>query len=107
MITLLANWRLIAAAIVGALLCWPVASCSGGRAADARMAAKVEVASAKVQRASSKAELAAKLAEMARETNTRQEVAELRKVVDDAKDDGAVGDATASVLARLRAKRRD
>lgn len=107
MIAILANWRMIVAAILGAALCWPVASCSGKRSANALHAAKVEASGEKVKRAASQAELAAKIAEMARSTNTRQEAAELRKVVSDAKDDGDVGPATSALLDRMRSKRRD
>lgn len=101
---LLTNWKLAAGIVLGALLTYPVASCNGRRAATAEYSAKVEVAAAKVKHAAGQAELAATLSEMARSANTKQEVTELRKVVDDAKDDGAVGPATADLLQRMRSK---
>lgn len=101
---LLTNWKLAAGIVLGGLLCYPVASCNGRRAATAEYAANVEIAAAKVKHAAGQAELAATLSEMARSANTKQEVTELRKVVDDAKDDGAVGPATADLLQRMRSK---
>lgn len=101
---LLTNWKLAAGIVLGALLTYPVASCNGRRAANAEYAAKVEIAAAKVKHAAGQAELAATLSEMARSANTKQEVTELRKVVDDAKDDGAVGPAVGSVLDRMRSQ---
>lgn len=97
-----ANIKLVAGIVIGALLCYPVASCNGKRQATAAYAAKVEIAAAKVEHAAGQAELAATLSEMARSANTQKEVTELRKVVDDAKDDGPVGPATANLLERLR-----
>lgn len=96
------NWRAALWMILGALLCYPVASCNGKRQAKATIAAKIEAASAKVERAAGQAELAATLAEMARTANTEKDMTELRKVVDDAKDDGTVGPATSDLLARMR-----
>jgi len=102
--TIRANWKLAAGIVIGALMCYPVASCNGKRQANAAYAAKVEIAAAKVERAAGQAELAATLSEMARSASTEQEATELRKVVDDAKDDGTVGPATADLLARMRSK---
>lgn len=96
------NWRAALWILIGALLTYPVASCNGKRQATAAYAAKVEIAAAKVEHAAGQAELAATLSEMARSANTQKEVTELRKVVDDAKDDGPVGPATANLLERLR-----
>lgn len=100
-----ANWRAALWIILGALLCYPVASCNGKRQAKATIAAKIEAASAKVERAAGQAELAATLAEMARTANSEKDMTELRKVVDDAKDDGTVGPATSDLLARMRQRR--
>lgn len=97
--------RIVLGIVMGALMCYPVASCNGRKAATAEYAAKVEVAAAKVEKAASKAEMAATLSEMARSANTQMEVTELRKVVSDAKDDGPVGGATGAVIERLRRKR--
>ena len=99
------NYRAALWMILGALLCYPVASCNGKRQAKATIAAKIEAASAKVERAAGQAELAATLAEMARTANTEKDMTELRKVVDDAKDDGTVGPATSDLLARMRQRR--
>ena len=99
------NYRAALWMILGALLCYPVASCNGKRQAKATIAAKIEAASAKVERAAGQAELAATLAEMARTASTEKDMTELRKVVDDAKDDGTVGPATSDLLARMRQRR--
>lgn len=100
------NWRVIAAAIVGALLCWPVASCQGKREANAAYAAKVQAAAEQVKAAANKAELAAALADMARASKTKEEAQELREIISNAKDDGAVGPAVSGVLERLRERNR-
>lgn len=93
--------------IAGALLCFPLAYCTGKRDAKLLNAAQVQAASEKVQRAASQAELAATVAQAAREAKTTEQITELRKVVEDAKDDGAVGPATAGVLDRLRVRQRN
>lgn len=96
------HWRAALWIMLGALLCYPVASCNGKRQAKATIAAKIEAAAVKVERAAGQAELAATLAEMARTANSEKDMTELRKVVDDAKDDGTVGPATSDLLARMR-----
>jgi len=99
------NWKVLGGAVIGAALCYPVASCSGRRAANATQAEKVIAASAVVHEAAAKAETAAVLADMARTANTIKEVDELREVINETKSDADVGPATAAVLARLREKR--
>ena len=106
MITLPAiDWKLPAAALLAATLCWPVASCSGRRSAESAASAKIIAASAKVNEAASKAETAAILADMARSVKSGKEADELREIVRETKSDAGVGPATAAVLARLRERR--
>lgn len=101
-----ANWKIILGVFMGALMCWPVASCQGKREANATNAAKVIAASAKVEQAAAKAEAAAVLADMARNTKSREEITELRRIVDETQSDAGVGPATAKLLERLRARER-
>lgn len=106
MITLPAiDWKLPAAALVGAALCWPVASCSGRQQAKAANSATIIAASAKVTEAAAKAESAAILADMARHVNTAKEADELKKVVEDVKSEAGVGPAVSAVLRELRQRR--
>ena len=106
MITLPAiDWKLPAAALLAATLCWPVASCSGRRSADNVLEAKVVAAAAKVREAAAKAESAAILADMVRHANTAKEADELREIIDETKSDAGVGPATSAVLQRLRQRR--
>lgn len=98
-------WKLLAATILGALLIWPVASCSGRRSAEGAASAKIIAASAKVTEAAAKAESAAILADMARHVNTDKEADELREVIDETKSDAGVGPATANLLRELRERR--
>lgn len=99
------NWKLPVAAVAGAALTWPVASCSGRQQANASNGAKIIAASTKVERAAAKAEQAAILADMARSVNTAKEADELREVINETKSDAGVGPATAALLKRLREKR--
>jgi hypothetical protein len=92
--------------LLGALAAWGPASCVGKNQANALHAQKVIAASAKVETAATKAEKAAVLADMTRSARTQEEITELRKVVDDAKNDGAVGPATSDLLDRLRERDR-
>lgn len=102
---LAANWKLPAAALAGAALTWPVASCSGRRSAEAIQEAKIIAAAAKVREAAAKAETAAVLADMARSVKTAKEADELREVINETKSDAGVGPATSAVLQRLRERR--
>lgn len=102
---LLANWKLPVAAILGAILCWPIASCSGRRSAENAQEAKIIAAAAKVREAASKAETAAVLADMARSVKTAKEADELREIVRETKSEAGVGPATSAVLQRLRERR--
>ncbi len=99
------NWRVIAAAIVGALLCWPVASCQGKREANAAYYAKVKAAAEQVKAAANKAELAAALADMARTSNSKAEAQELREIINETQSDAGVGPATSALLGELRKRR--
>lgn len=100
------NWRIAVAAGFGFAFCWPVASCQGKREAQAAYALKVQAAAEQVKAAASKAELAAALADMARASKTKEEAQELREIISNAKDDGAVGPAVSGVLERLRERNR-
>lgn len=102
---LASNWKLPAAALLGAALCWPVASCQGRRSAEVTASAKIIAASAKITEAAHKAETAAVLADMARSVNTAKEADDLREIINETKSSAGVGPATASVLARLRERR--
>jgi len=103
---LVANWRVIAAAILGALLCWPVASCHGERRAARENAAKVEIASRKVTEAAAKAEIAAMTVDAIRRAETKADVDELKEIVNERGTSNAVGPATAAIMQRLRERDR-
>ena len=106
MITLPAiDWKLPAAALLGAALCYPIASCQGRRSAESATSAKIIAASAKVTEAASKAETAAVLADMARSVNTAKEADELKKVIEDVKSEAVAGPAVRAVLRELRQRR--
>lgn len=100
-----ANWKLPVAAVVGAALTWPIASCSSRQQANATNSVKIIAASAKVTEAAAKAESAAILADMARSVNTAKEADELRDIINDTKSEAGVGPATAGVLRSLRERR--
>ena len=99
------HWRTALWIAIGALLCGPVASCQGKREANAAYSAKVKAAAEQVKAAANKAELAAALADMARTSNSKAEAQELREIISNAKDDGAVGPAVSGVLGELRKRR--
>lgn len=99
------DWKLPAAALLGAALTWPVASCQGRRSAENVHEAKIITASAKVTEAAAKAESAAILADMARSVNTAKEAEELKKVVEDVKSEAVAGPAVSAVLRELRQRR--
>ena len=100
------HWRTVLWIAIGALLTWPVASCQGKREAQAAYALKVQAAAEQVKAAAIKAELAAALADMARASKSKEEAQELREIISNAKDDGAVGPAVSGVLERLRERNR-
>lgn len=97
-----ANWKLPAAALVGAALCWPVASCSGRQQAKAANSAKIIAASAKVTEAAAKAELAAMAVDAVRRGQAKQVQDELRSVADEKGSTDLAGPGVTAVLDRLR-----
>ena len=102
---LAANWKLPVAALLGAILCWPIASCSGRRDANAANDARIIAAATKITEAAAKAESAAILADMARSVNTAKEADELKKVIEDVKSEAVAGPAVSAVLRELRQRR--
>ena len=90
---------------LGALLCAPLAHCAGKRDARIENSAKLEAAAEKVRRAAVQAELAATIADATRRAQTKDEIAELQEIVDEAETGPDAGPATAGVLAKLRARR--
>ncbi|MGV3769649.1 MAG: hypothetical protein ACO1NM_06435 [Sphingobium phenoxybenzoativorans] len=96
------NWKLPVAAIVGAAVCWPVASCSGRQQANATNSAKIIAASAKVREAAAKAEIAAMATDAIRRGQAKQVEQELRKVADEKGSDAVAGPGVTAVLDRLR-----
>ncbi len=99
------HWRTALWIAIGALLCWPVASCQGKREAQAAYALKVQAAAEKVKAAASKAELAAALADMARASKSKEEAQELREIINETQSDAGVGPATSALLGELRKRR--
>ena len=99
------DWKLPAAFLLGAVLCYPIASCQGRRSAEIAQSAKIIAASAKVTEAAAKAESAAILADMARSVNTAKEADELKKVIADVKSEAVAGPAVSAVLRELRQRR--
>lgn len=95
-------WKLIAALILGAVLCWPVASCQGRRSAEAHNSAKIIAASAKVTEAAAKAEIAAMAVDAVRRGQAKQVQDELRSVADDKGSTDLAGPGVTAVLDRLR-----
>lgn len=99
------DWKLPVAALLGATLCWPVASCQGRRSAETTQSAKIIAASAKVREAAAKAESAAILADMARSVNTAKEADELKDIINETKSEAVAGPAVSAVLRELRQRR--
>lgn len=100
-----ANWTKALWIALGALLCAPLAHCAGKRDARIENSAKLEAAAEKVRRAAVQAELAATIADATRRAQTKDEIAELQEIVDEAETGPDAGPATAGVLAKLRARR--
>lgn len=99
---LASNWKLIVALILGAILCWPVASCSGRRSAENTQEAKIIAASAKVTEAAAKAEIAAMAVDAVRRGQAKQVQDELRSVADEKGSTDLAGPGVTAVLDRLR-----
>ena len=99
---LAANWKLPVAALVGAALCYPVASCNGRQPANATNSAKIIAASAKVREAAAKAEIAAMAVDAVRRGQAKQVEQELRKIADEKGTDAVVGPGVTAVLDRMR-----
>ena len=102
---LTANWKALAGAVVGALLCAPLAYCEGKSAGKMASAKANLEASLKVQQAAQQVERAANLADMARRAKTQAEIAELQEIVKDAQPGNDAGPATIGVLDKLREQR--
>lgn len=100
-----ANWKALAGAVLGALLCAPLAYCEGKSAGRLSSANANLEASLKVQQAAQKVERAANLADMMRRAKTGEEIAELQEIVKDAQLGNDAGPATIGVLAKLRERR--
>lgn len=96
------NWKLPVAAIAGAALTWPVASCSGRQQENATNSTKIIAASAKVREAAAKAEIAAMAVDAIRRGQAKQVEQELRKVADEKGSDAVAGPGVIAVLDRLR-----
>lgn len=92
--------------ILGAILCYFPASCQGKREATIANNAKVELAAEQVKRAAAQAELAATLADMTRVAKTKEEIDDLRTVVEEAPAGNDAGPATSALLNRLRERNR-
>ena len=97
-----ANWKLPVAAIVGAALCYPVASCNGKRQADATNALRMEVAAEKARVSAARAEAAANRADIARQKAAQARNSELQGIVIHEGTDAVVGGATGALVNRLR-----
>ena len=103
MITLPAiDWKLPVAALLGAVLTWPAASCSGRRSAESAASAKIIAASAKVTEAAAKAEIAAMAVDAVRRGQAKQVQDELRSVADEKGSTDLAGPGVTAVLDRLR-----
>ena len=96
------NWKLPVAALIGAALCYPVASCNGRQRANATNNAKIMAASAKVREAAAKAEIAAMAVDAVRRGHAKQAEQELRKIADEKGSDAVAGPGVAAVLDRMR-----
>lgn len=97
-----AHWKLISLAVLLILLAiqtWRVTSLKSQIALNA---AKVEAAGAKVKVAAAKAELAATAADAIRRAKTKEEIDELRDIVEQAPVGNDAGPATSALLDRLR-----
>jgi len=102
---LAANWKALAGAVLGALLCAPLAYCEGKSAGRLSSANANLEASLKVQQAAQTVERAANLADMTRRAKTGEEIAELQEIVKDAQPGNDAGPAVSGVLAKLREQR--
>lgn len=99
---LAANWKLPVAALAGAGLCYPVASCKGKRQANDSNALRMEKAAAKAVAAQAKAEAAANRAETARKLAAKARQDALQGIVDHEGTNDVVGGATGAVIGKLR-----
>jgi hypothetical protein len=102
---LTANWKALAGAVAGALICAPLAYCEGKSAGKMASAKANLEASLTIQKAALNVERAANRADMARRAKTGEEIAELQEVVKDAQLGNDAGPAVSGVLGRLREQR--
>lgn len=99
---LTANWKLAIAALVGAALCYPVASCSGKRQADDANALHMEAAAERAKTEAARAEAAANRAEIARKLAAKARQDALQGIVDEQGTDAVVGGSVGAVIGKLR-----
>lgn len=97
-----ANWKIVAGLVIGALLCWPVASCSGRKAGIAEYYSKVTMASSKASEAAAKAEVAAIVTDAVRRGESAKVQQELKDIIHEQGSDALAGPGVTGVLARLR-----
>ena len=99
---LTANWKLPVAAIVGAAVTWPVASCSGRRQADDAHALHMEAAAERAKTSAARAEAAANRADIARQKAAQARNSELQGIVNHEGTDAVVGGSVGAVIGKLR-----
>ena len=99
---LASNWKLGAGVIAGALLCWPVASCTGKNAADDANALRMEAAAEKARASAARAEAAANRADLARQKAAQARNGALQGIVNHEGTNAIVGGATGAVIGKLR-----
>ena len=99
---LAANWKLPVAALVGAALCWPVASCYGENQANDANALRMEAAAEKARASAARAEAAANRADIARQKAAQARNSELQGIVNHEGTNAVVGGATGALVNRLR-----
>lgn len=101
-IPLPSNWKLVAAVAAGALMCAPVAYCSGRHDATVTASAKAEAAAQKVLASAARAEAAAAMVSLSLHAKTATDIKELREIVSEQATDDAVGAGMQRLLERLR-----
>ena len=96
------NWKLPVAAIVGAAITWPVASCQGKRQADNTNALRMEAAAEQAKASAARAEAAANRAEIARKLAAKARQGALQEIVDHEGTNAIVGGSVVAVIGKLR-----
>lgn len=99
---LITNWKLPVSALVGAALCYPVASCHGESQANDANALRMEVAAEKARASAARAEAAANRADIARQKAAQARNSELQGIVNHEGTDAVVGGATGLLIGKLR-----